>query len=104
MTDASQALAQGRRLLDAGFAGEALSLLERAHLEAPGNPDCSRWLAEALLLQNRREEGQTPLEASPAAAMWPPDLGVARSDIAFGDGDIERAKDILKIVPVADSA
>lgn len=102
--DASQLLAQGRRLLDAGFAAEALPLLERAHRAATDNPDGARWLAEAQLLQGRRAAAQSTLDAALAAGPPRSDLVVARSDIALADGDIAHARDILKAAPVPDAA
>ncbi len=57
-------LAQGRRLLDSGFAGDALPLLNQAHRSSPESLDCARWLAEALLLQGRDEDAKTALDAT----------------------------------------
>ncbi|HEX4304101.1 MAG TPA: tetratricopeptide repeat protein [Rhizomicrobium sp.] len=96
MTDT---LPQGRRLLDAGFAAEALPFLERAERTA----EAAHWLAEAQRLQQQDQGAQDTLDAALAAAPGHPALVVARSEMALAKGDTAQALALLGAGPADDA-
>jgi predicted O-linked N-acetylglucosamine transferase (SPINDLY family) len=88
-------LAEGRRLLDAGMAADAIDLLGRAGAAAPRDTDCARWLAEAQLVADAVDDARRTLDEALAHAPGRTELIVLRAEAALARRDIAEAEAVL---------
>ena len=88
-------VAEGRRLLDAGMAADAIDLLSRARAGAPGDADGARWLAEAHLAAGSSADAAQVLDAALERAPHDAALIVLRSETALRQNALAESEAIL---------
>lgn len=74
---------EGRRLLDAGMAADAIELLSRARAAAPSDTTCARWLAEAQLVANAPLDARSTLDEALAHSPGRTELIVLNAEAAL---------------------
>jgi len=88
-------VAEGRRLLDAGMAADAIDLLTRATAAAPDDAESARWLAEAHLAAGSSADAGRVLDAALARTPSSAQLIVLRSEAAQKQSDLGGAEAML---------
>jgi predicted O-linked N-acetylglucosamine transferase (SPINDLY family) len=86
---------EGRRLLDAGMAADAIDLLGRAHAAAPLQPDGARWLAEAQLVADAPLDASRTLDEALAHAPGNVELIVLKAEAALAARTLDEAEALL---------